>query len=79
MESKCDHGLNTLGKHLDKMTSDGAKAQHAMIDAARLADEPKAAMKLEKDKKQKLSATYDMKLVEDDPDHQTLLLPEVAE
>ena len=82
-KSKHKQEPNALVHALDEMTSgakmSGAKAQHAMIDTARLADEPKAAMMLVKDKKQKLSAsaTYNMKLVEDDPDHQTWLLPEV--
>ena len=78
---KCENEVRTIGADLDEMTSEvqisGDKSQHAMIDTARLADEPKAAMMLEKDKKQRLSATLNTKLIEDEPSHQTWLLPEV--
>merc|ERR1712240_292118 len=58
-KSKCEQELNTLGHDLDEMTSEAKmsddKAQRAMIDAARLADElraeQEAAMMLERDKK----------------------------
>merc|ERR1712053_43097 len=58
-KSKCEQELNTLGHDLDEMTSEAKmsddKAQRAMIDAARLADELRAeqesAMMLERDKK----------------------------
>merc|ERR1712214_269390 len=58
-KSKCEQELNALGHDLDEMTSEARmsdnKAQHAMIDAARLADElraeQEAAMMLERDKK----------------------------
>merc|ERR1711923_687224 len=58
-KSKCEQELNSLGHDLDEMTSEARmsedKAQHAMIDAARLADElrseQEAAMMLERDKK----------------------------
>merc|ERR1712029_1238454 len=58
-KSKCEQELNTLGHDLDEMTSEAKmsddKAQHAMIDAARLAEELRAeqevAMMLERDKK----------------------------
>merc|ERR1719411_1296450 len=58
-KSKCEAELNALGHDLDEMTSEARmsddKAQHAMIDAARLADELRAeqetAMMLERDKK----------------------------
>merc|ERR1711992_96088 len=58
-KSKCEQELNALGHDLDEMTSEAKmsddKAQHAMIDAARLADElraeQEAAMMLERDKK----------------------------
>merc|ERR1719195_1941711 len=54
-KSKCEQELNALGHDLDEMTSEARmsddKAQHAMIDAARLADElraeQEAAMMLE--------------------------------
>merc|ERR1711983_304539 len=58
-KSKCEQELNAMGHDLDEMTAEAKmsddKAQHAMIDAARLADElrgeQEAAMMLEKDKK----------------------------
>merc|ERR1712227_606165 len=58
-KSKCEQELNTLGHDLDEMASEAKmsedKAQRAMIDAARLADELRAeqesAMMLERDKK----------------------------
>merc|ERR1711976_901915 len=58
-KSKCEQELNALGHDLDEMTSEAKmsddKAQRAMIDAARLADElraeQEAAMMLERDKK----------------------------
>merc|ERR1711931_87460 len=58
-KSKCEQELNTLGHDLDEMTSEAhmseEKAQRAMVDAARLADELRAeqevAMMLERDKK----------------------------
>merc|ERR1719242_1434731 len=58
-KSKCEQELNALGHDLDEMTAEAKmsddKAQHAMIDAARLADELRAeqetAMMLERDKK----------------------------
>merc|ERR1719245_956412 len=58
-KSKCEQELNTLGHDLDEMTSEAKmsddKAQRAMIDAARLADElraeQEAAMMLERDKR----------------------------
>merc|ERR1712024_340215 len=58
-KSKCEQELNALGQDLDEMTSEARmpddKAQHAMIYAARLADElraeQEAAMMLERDKK----------------------------
>merc|ERR1712088_891848 len=58
-KSKCEQELNALGHDLDEMTAEAKmsddKAQHAMIDAARLADELRAeqegAMMLEEDKK----------------------------
>merc|ERR1712241_1115183 len=58
-KSKCEQELNALGHDLDEMTSEARmsddKAQHAMIDAARLTDElraeQEAAMMLERDKK----------------------------
>merc|ERR1712088_290751 len=58
-KSKCESELNALGHDLDEMTAEAKmsddKAQHAMIDAARLADELRAeqegAMMLERDKK----------------------------
>merc|ERR1711884_42246 len=58
-KSKCDAEMNHLGNDLDEMASEAKmsedKAQRAMIDAARLADELRAeqegAMMLERDKK----------------------------
>merc|ERR1712038_2135715 len=58
-KSKCEQELNALGHDLDEMTSEAKmsddKAQRAMVDAARLADElraeQEAAMMLERDKK----------------------------
>merc|ERR1711884_114125 len=58
-KSKCEAEMNNLGHDLDDMTSEAKmsedKAQRAMIDAARLADELRAeqegAMMLERDKK----------------------------
>merc|ERR1711931_358358 len=58
-KSKCEQELNTLGHDLDEMTGEAhmseEKAQRAMVDAARLADELRAeqetAMMLERDKK----------------------------
>merc|ERR1711863_23919 len=58
-KSKCESEMNALGHDLDEMTSEARmsddKAQHAMIDAARLAEElraeQEAAMMLERDKK----------------------------
>merc|ERR1719204_1955112 len=58
-KSKCEAEMNNLGHDLDEMTSEAKmsedKAQRAMIDAARLADELRAeqesAMMLERDKK----------------------------
>merc|ERR1712059_225642 len=56
---KCEQEMQTLGHDLDEMASEAhlseEKAQHAMIDAARLADELRAeqdmAMVLERDRK----------------------------
>merc|ERR1719422_301092 len=58
-KSKCEAEMNNLGHDLDEMASEAKrsedKAQRAMIDAARLADELRAeqesAMMLERDKK----------------------------
>merc|ERR1712088_283265 len=58
-KSKCESEMNHLGNDLDEMASEAKmsedKAQRAMIDAARLADELRAeqegAMMLERDKK----------------------------
>merc|ERR1719384_1621039 len=58
-KSKCEAEMNNLGHDLDEMTSEAKmsedKAQHAMIDAARLAEELRAeqetAMMLEREKK----------------------------
>merc|ERR1711910_219731 len=58
-KSKCEQEMNNLGHDLDEMTGEAhmseEKAQRAMIDAARLADELRAeqenAMMLERDKK----------------------------
>merc|ERR1719273_2529884 len=58
-KSKCESEMNHLGNDLDEMSSEAKmsedKAQRAMIDAARLADELRAeqegAMMLERDKK----------------------------
>merc|ERR1719391_1461260 len=58
-KSKCEQEMNNLGHDLDEMTSEAKmsdeKAQRAMVDAARLADELRAeqesAMMLERDKK----------------------------
>merc|ERR1712079_149265 len=58
-KSKCEAEMNNLGHDLDEMTSEAKmseeKAQHAMIDAARLAEELRAeqegAMMLDRDKK----------------------------
>merc|ERR1711894_761169 len=58
-KSKCEAEMNNLGHDLDEMTGEAKmsedKAQHAMIDAARLAEElraeQEAAMMLERDKK----------------------------
>merc|ERR1712121_184343 len=58
-KSKCEQEMNNLGHDLDEMTSEAhmseEKAQRAMVDAARLADElraeQEAAMMLERDKK----------------------------
>merc|ERR1739844_505596 len=58
-KSKCEQEMNTLGHDLDEMTAEAAmsedKAQKAMVDAARLADELRGeqelAMALERDKK----------------------------
>merc|ERR1711915_462512 len=58
-KSKCEQELNSLSHDLDEMVLEAQmseeKAQHAMIDAARLADELRSeqetAMILEKDKK----------------------------
>merc|ERR1719315_945184 len=57
--AKCQQEMNTLGNDLDEMTTEAhmseEKAQRAMIDAARLADELRAeqenSMMLERDKK----------------------------
>merc|ERR1712002_436075 len=58
-KSKCEQEMNNLGHDLDEMTSEAQmseeKAQRAMVDAARLADElrgeQETAMMLERDKK----------------------------
>merc|ERR1711970_1076169 len=58
-KSKCEQELNNLGHDLDEMAGEAhmseEKAQRAMVDAARLADElrgeQEAAMMLERDKK----------------------------
>merc|ERR1711910_108488 len=58
-KSKCEQEMNTLGHDMDEMTAEAhmseEKAQRAMVDAARLADElraeQEAAMMLERDKK----------------------------
>merc|ERR1711910_277939 len=58
-KSKCESEMNALGHDLDEMTGEAKmsddKAQRAMIDAARLADELRSeqegAMMLERDKK----------------------------
>merc|ERR1712128_418033 len=58
-KSKCEQEMNNLGHDLDEMTGEAQmseeKAQRAMIDAARLADElrleQETAMMLERDKK----------------------------
>merc|ERR1712088_524903 len=58
-KSKCEAEMNNLGHDLDEMVSEAKmsedKAQHAMIDAARLAEELRAeqesAMMLDRDKK----------------------------
>merc|ERR1711910_72203 len=58
-KSKCEQEMNTLGHDLDEMTAEASmsenKAQQAMVDAARLADElrgeQETAMGLERDKK----------------------------
>jgi len=58
-KAKCEQEMNNLGHDLDEMTGEAKmseeKAQRAMIDAARLADELRseqdAAMTLERDKK----------------------------
>merc|ERR1711970_864494 len=58
-KSKCEQEMNTLGHDLDEMTAEASmsenKAQQAMVDAARLADELRGeqeiAMGLERDKK----------------------------
>merc|ERR1719230_503146 len=58
-KSKCEQEMNHLGHDLDEMTGEAKmsddKAQRAMIDAARLADELRSeqegAMMLERDKK----------------------------
>merc|ERR1719350_1883299 len=58
-KSKCEAEMNNLGHDLDEMSAEAKmsedKAQHAMIDAARLAEELRAeqdaAMMLERDKK----------------------------
>merc|ERR1739844_591104 len=58
-KAKCEQEMNNLGHDLDEMTGEAQmsedKAQRAMIDAARLADELRAeqegAMMLERDKK----------------------------
>merc|ERR1712210_293258 len=58
-KSKCEAEMNNLGHDLDEMSAEAKmsedKAQHAMIDAARLAQELRAeqetAMMLERDKK----------------------------
>merc|ERR1719325_402456 len=58
-KSKCEQELNALGHDLDEMTSEAQmseeKAQRAMVDAARLAEElraeQEAAMMLDRDKK----------------------------
>merc|ERR1719221_1929638 len=58
-KSKCEQEMNNLGHDLDEMTGEAhmseEKAQRAMVDAARLADELRAeqetAMMLERDKK----------------------------
>jgi chromosome segregation ATPase len=56
---KCDHELNNMSHDLDEMVAEAAlseeKAQHSMVDAARLADELRqeqdCAMMFERDKK----------------------------
>ena len=58
-KAKCEQELNTLGQDLDEMTAEAGmseeKAQRAMIDCARLAEELRAeqelAMSLDRDKK----------------------------
>merc|ERR1740120_514319 len=58
-KSKCEQEMNNLGHDLDEMTGEAhmseEKAQRAMVDAVRLADELRAeqevAMMLERDKK----------------------------
>jgi len=58
-KSKCEQEMNTLGHDLDEMMSEAhmseGKAQNAMVDAARLADElrteQETAMMIERDKK----------------------------
>merc|ERR1719419_616859 len=58
-KSKCEQEMNTLGHDLDEMMAEARlseeKAQHAMVDAARLADELRAeqemAQLIERDRK----------------------------
>merc|ERR1740128_677223 len=66
-KSKCEQELNHLGHDLDEMTGEAhmseEKAQRAMVDAARLADELRSeqemSMALERDKKLLESMTKD--------------------
>merc|ERR1712177_109710 len=74
---KCEQEMATMGHDLDEMVSEAAmseeKAQRAMIDAARLADELRAeqemAMALERDKKLLEAQVKDASNRVDDAEH----------
>merc|ERR1711920_318184 len=79
-KSKCEQEMNNLGHDLDEMTSEAQmseeKAQRAMVDAARLADELRAeqetAMMLERDKKLLEAQVKDLQARLDDAEQNAL-------
>merc|ERR1719145_567915 len=79
-KSKCEQEMNNLGHDLDEMTTEAQmseeKAQRAMIDAARLADELRAeqetAMMLERDRKLMEAQVKDMQAKVDEAEQNAL-------
>merc|ERR1711897_76406 len=79
-KSKCEQEMNNLGHDLDEMTGEAhmseEKAQRAMVDAARLADELRAeqetAMMLERDRKLMEAQVKDMQAKVDEAEQNAL-------